>query len=229
MERSAFLLGLVTIAARPSHAPAGDVGALRIAVLGDSLALGTGASRADGGFIFPAFRSVLAQHPGSRIDNVAIGGATVADVVRLEVDRLRGTRYTCAIVCAGGNDVVRATPETAFASAYATLLKRLARTVPGARIICCGVPDVSVSPIFADERAATLATAQRDNRAVRRAAHAAGAAFVDLFALTHALRDPQRFLGRDRFHPSDAGYAVLARALTPVLARLLGYRLTATK
>src|ERR1700723_2773372 len=110
MERSAFLLGMATIVAQPTHAP------LRIAVLGDSLALGTGATRADGGFIFRAFRSLLAQHPGSRIDNVAIGGATVADVVRLEVDRLRGTRYTCAIVCAGGNDVVRGTPAAAFAS-----------------------------------------------------------------------------------------------------------------
>jgi lysophospholipase L1-like esterase len=219
MERSAFLLGMATIVARPTHAPVGAEGALRIAVLGDSLALGTGASRADGGFIFRAFRSVLAQHPGSRIDNVSIGGATVADVVRLQVDRLRGTRYTCAIVCAGGNDVVRGTPEAAFASAYATLLARLARIVPGTRIICCGVPDVSVSPIFADERAETLATAQRDNRAVRTAAHAAGAAFVDLFALTHAVHDPQRFLSHDRFHPSDTGYAMLANALTPVLAR----------
>jgi lysophospholipase L1-like esterase len=219
MERSAFLLGVATIVARPAHVTVGGEGAVRIAVLGDSLALGTGASRADGGFIFQAFRSVLAQHPGSRIDNVAIGGATVADVVRLEVDRLRGTRYTCAIVCAGGNDVVRGTPEAAFASAYATLLARLARTVPGTRIICCGVPDVSVSPIFANERAETLAAAQRDNRAVRTAARAAGAAFVDLFTLTHAMHDPQRFLSRDRFHPSDAGYAMLAKALTPVLAR----------
>jgi lysophospholipase L1-like esterase len=219
MERSAFLLGMATLAVQPAQAPAGVEGALRIAVLGDSLALGTGASRADGGFIFRAFRSVLVSHPGSRIDNVAIGGATVADVVRLEVDRLRGTRYTCAIVCVGGNDVVRETPEAAFASAYATLLARLARTLPGTRIICCGVPDVSVSPIFADERAKTLATARRENDAVRAAARAADAAFVDLFALTHALRDPQRFLSRDRFHPSDTGYAMLANALTPVLAR----------
>jgi lysophospholipase L1-like esterase len=216
MERSTFLLGMAAIVAQPTHAPVGE-SPRRIAVLGDSLALGTGASRADGGFIFRAFRSVLAQHPGSRIDNVAIGGATVADVVRLEVDRLRGTRYTSAIVCAGSNDVVRGTPREAFASAYERLLARLARTVSAKRTICCGVPDVSVSPIFAGERAETLAIAQRDNETVRAAAHAAGAVFVDLFALTHAVRDPQRFLSGDRFHPSDAGYTMLANALIPVL------------
>jgi len=218
MERSAFLLGAATIVAQPTHAPVGE-GPLRIAVLGDSLALGTGASRADGGFIFRAFRSVLAQHPGSRIDNVAIGGATVADVVRLQVDRLRGTRYTCAIVCAGSNDVVRGTPPAAFTSTYERLLARLARIVPAKRVICCGVPDVSVSPIFAGDRAETLTIAQRDNQAVRAAAHAAGAVFVDLFAVTHGVRDPQRFLSGDRFHPSDTGYAMLANALIPVLAR----------
>jgi hypothetical protein len=40
---------------------------------------------------------------------------------------------------------------------------------------------------------------------VRLAAQDAGAAFVDLFALTDALHDPPRFLSRDRFYPSDAG------------------------
>lgn len=218
MVRSAFVLAMATIVARPSQAPPGGEGARRIAVLGDSLALGTGASRADGGFIFRAFRSVLTRHPGSRIDNVAIGGATVADVIRLQVDRLRGIRYDCAIVCAGGNDVVRGTPEGTFASAYATLLARLAHTLPGTRLICCGIPDVSVSPIFADVRAKTFAAARRDDRTIRAAAHAAGAAFVDLFALTH-VHDPERFLSRDRFHPSDAGYAILTNALTPVLSR----------
>ena len=59
-------------------------------------------------------------------------------------------------------------------------------------------------------------TPQRD---VGRAFDGLGAAFVDLFALTHAVRDPQRFLSRDRFHPSDTGYAMLANALTPVLTR----------
>lgn len=222
MVRSAFLLATATIVAAPLHAPAAGEDALRIAVLGDSLALGTGASRADGGFIFKAFRSVLARHPGSRIDNVAIGGSTIADVLRLQAGRLRGTRYTCAIVCAGANDVVRGTPQAAFAWAYGRLLTRLERTVPATRIICCGVPDVSVSPIFADERAQTEAAAKRDNAAVRAAAHAVGAMFVDLFAITHAVHDPQRFLSGDRFHPSDTGYAMLAKALMPVLASFSG-------
>jgi lysophospholipase L1-like esterase len=196
---------------RPPDAP------VRIAVLGDSLALGTGASRADGGFIFRAFRALLAQRPGSRIDNVAIGGATVADVLRLEVARLAGIRYDVVIVCVGGNDVVRGTSATAFRTTYTALLRRIGELTPTARLICCGVPDVSVSPIFADERIAIHRLAVNDDRAVRAAASAADALFADLFAVTRRTHDADHFLGRDRFHPSDAGYVLLEQALRPLL------------
>lgn len=222
MERSAFLLGMATIVARKHTEPVArraGTPPVRIAVLGDSLALGTGASRADGGFIFRAFRQLLAERPGSRIDNVAIGGATVADVLRLEVARLAGVHYDIAVVCVGGNDVVHGTGAATFARTYRALVARLARTAPGAHIVCCGVPDVSVSPIFNGERDRVRREAQADDRAVRSIAAAAGASFADLFAVTRAVRDPERFLGRDRFHPSDTGYALLASALLPVLER----------
>jgi lysophospholipase L1-like esterase len=219
MDRSAFLFGMATVVARKHVAPGAPAPAVRIAVLGDSLALGTGAARADGGFIFRAFRHVLAQRPGSRIDNVAIGGATTADVLRLQVARLAGTHYDIAIVCAGGNDVVHGTGAAAFAGTYRALVERLERTVPGAHIVCCGVPDVSVSPIFNGEHDRVRREALNDDRAVRAVAAAAGASFADLFAVTSRMRDAGRFLGRDRFHPSDAGYTLLTNALLPVLER----------
>jgi lysophospholipase L1-like esterase len=131
MERSAFLLGMATIISQ-HRTPQNATAPVRIAVLGDSLALGTGASRADGGFIFRAFRELLVRRPGSRIDNVAIGGATVADVLRLETARLASTHYDIAIVCVGGNDVVRGTGAAAFARSYMALLQRIGQLAPAA-------------------------------------------------------------------------------------------------
>ncbi len=220
MLRSSFVLGMATIMAKRTRAPVAPAQAVRIAVIGDSLALGTGASRADGGFMFRAYRALLALRPGSRIDTVAIGGATVADVLRLQVPRLAVARYDIVIVCAGGNDVVHGTPGEQFRRTYRALLSRVAATAPGAAVICCGVPDVSVSPIFSAEQEIVRDAALRDNAAVRELAAARGAAFVDLFAVSRATRDPAHFLGHDRFHPSDAGYGVLANALTPVLVRV---------
>lgn len=220
MRRSTLLAGFAAVAARPPSASAATERPLRIVVLGDSLALGTGASQADGGFIFPAFRELLERHPGSSIDDMAIGGATAGDVLRLQAPRLANARYDIAIVCVGGNDVVRRTGSAAFARTYAALLHRIVALVPRVQLICCGVPDVGISPIFAAERAAVAAASLQDDRSVRAAAASAGAAFVDLYAVSRAQRDAARFLGRDRFHPSDRGYALFEHALAPVLERI---------
>ena len=214
MERSRFLaaLGAAPVAVAPD-------GPVRIVALGDSLALATGASRADGGFIFPAFRRLRRTRPGSMLDNVAIGGSTVADVLRLQAGRVAALAPDVAIVCVGGNDVVRRTARASFARDYGALLAALRSAAPRARVICCGVPDVAVSPIFADERASVATLSAADDRAVRAAARAYGARFVDFFAITRNQRDTgERFFSNDRFHPSDAGYALLSSELWPALS-----------
>jgi lysophospholipase L1-like esterase len=222
MRRSAFLAATAALPATAAVARAAAA-PVRIVVLGDSLALGTGAGRADGGFIFPAFRRLLAERPGSELDDVAIGGSTVADVLRLQAGRVAALRPDVVVVCAGGNDVVRRTPPAAFARAYAALLAALRRTAPRARIVCCGVPDVAVSPLFADDRRRVAALAAADDDAARRAARAAGAAFVDFYALTRRVHgDDARFFSRDRFHPSDDGYALLSAAFWPALRTAAG-------
>jgi lysophospholipase L1-like esterase len=192
-----------------------------IAVLGDSLALGTGASAPRNGFVFRAYLAVLARRPGSRIDSYAIGGSTAADMLRLQTPRLAHERADAVVVCVGGNDVTHRVAPERFAATYATILARVRALQPRAAIVCCGVPNVGLSPLFtgADhEEIARLAHA--DDAAVRAAARRAGARFADLFAATDAARGRlDAYLSDDRFHPSDAGYAALAAALTPVLLR----------
>jgi lysophospholipase L1-like esterase len=194
---------------------------IAITVLGDSLALGTGASDTSRGFAFDLYRSVEARHPGSEITNDAIGGSTAADVLRLQVGRLRERHADCIIVCVGGNDVARGIDAASFARSYDALLAAVRRTAPHAQIIVVGVPDVSISPLFADHAAAIQLLAKADDRAARAAAAAAGAHYVDLFAVTRRLHDPATFLSADRFHPSDAGHAAIAAAVRPVLDRAI--------
>ena len=200
---------------------ASATGPVRIVALGDSLAFGTGASAPRNAFIFQAYLRVLAQHPGSRVDNFAIGGSTAADVLRLQVPRLAHARADVVVVCVGGNDVVHRVAADDFARTYANLVARVRALRPNAAIVCCGVPDVGLSPLFtgADHDAVTRLSREND-AAIRAVARRTGAAFVDLYATT--LRehgDVNRFLSEDRFHPSDAGYAELANALAPALLR----------
>jgi lysophospholipase L1-like esterase len=227
MRRSAALALLAAVAGcmrRPPRSPSAPTPPgrpVRIVVLGDSLAFGTGASAPRNAFVFRAFLRVRAQHPGSRIDNYAIGGSTAADVLRLQVPRLAQARADVVVVCVGGNDVVHRVAAAEFARTYAALVARTRALQPHAALLCCGVPDVGLSPLFtgADHDAVTRLSRQND-AAIRTLAQRAGAAFVDLYATTTREHgDVNRFLSEDRFHPSDAGYAELADALAPALLR----------
>lgn len=205
-------------AATPSAPP------VQLAVLGDSLAFGTGAGDTSGGFAFRLYRAIDAARPGSEITNAAIGGSTAADVLRLQVARLRERRFDVVILCVGGNDVVRDVPSAAFARSYRRLVTAVRAAAPNAALVAVGIPDVSISPLFADHAAAVRRLAQADDRAARNAALAAGARYVDLFALTRRARETPGFLSQDRFHPSDEGHAQIAALALPVVEAALRAR-----
>lgn len=201
-------------AAQPAPAP------IAMTVLGDSLALGTGASDPANAFAFRIYRALLATRPGSEVTNDAIGGSRVADVTRLQVPEL-DPHADLVVLIVGGNDVVRRTPIRQFASDYARLLEAVRARAPHAAVVACGVPDVARSPLFADSYAKTEAIARADDLAVRTGARTYGAAYVDLFTMTRARGRNPDFFSADDFHPSDAGYAQLERVTLPVVIRAL--------
>ncbi len=185
------------------------------------MALGTGAGDTSGGFAFRIYRAIDAQRPGSEITNMAIGGSTAADVLRLQVGRLRERRFDLVLVCVGGNDVVRGISQHVFARTYRKLIDAIHVTAPGTPVVAIGVPDVSISPLFADHAAAVRELARADDRAARAIAASTGTRYVDLFALTRRMRDAAGFLSLDRFHPSDEGHAAIAAQALPAVERVL--------
>jgi lysophospholipase L1-like esterase len=194
---------------------------VQLAVIGDSLAFGTGAGDTSGGFAFRMYRAIAADRPGSEITNAAIGGSTAADVLRLQVARLRERRFDVVILCVGGNDVVRGIPTRVFARDYRRLVAAIRSTAPSTELVAIGVPDVSISPLFAEHAGSVRKLAQSDDRAAREAVAAEGGRYVELFALTGRARDAAGFLSQDRFHPSDEGHAqIAAKALPAVQAAL---------
>jgi lysophospholipase L1-like esterase len=216
---TALALGASAAGAGTAPAPA----ALRMTVLGDSLAFGTGASDPKNALAFRVYRAILAQRPGSEVTNDAIGGTRAADVTRLEVPQVEA-RTDLVLVIVGGNDVVRRTSPGEFATDYGRLLAAIRARAPHAVIVACGVPDVARSPLFADSYATTETLARTDDAAVRAATRTYGAAYVDLFSATKAEGTNPDFFSSDDFHPSDAGYAQLARVALPVVLHALADR-----
>lgn len=207
--------------ARTARAETPSAPPVQLAVLGDSLAFGTGAGDTSGGFAFRLYKAVAATHPGSEITNDAIGGSIAADVLRLQVGRLHERRFDVVILCVGGNDVVRGIPTPAFARAYRRLVAAVRAAAPAAQLVAVGVPDVSISPLFADHARTVHALAYADDIAARGIVADAGGRYVDLFSLTRQAREAAGFLSQDRFHPSDEGHAQIAAKTLPAVEAAL--------
>jgi lysophospholipase L1-like esterase len=197
--------------------------ALRLALLGDSIAAGRGASRrtdtpaarladrlrADG----HAVTTRVFAAPGAR-------SSALADQVGLSV----GWRPQIAVVVIGANDLIHHTRAAHAAQHLGDAVRRL-RGV-GAEVVVAPAPDLSALPDTPAGLKPVLHSASmllRDTQIV--AARAAGAHVADRDHATAAAFAADRTLfSADRFHPSSAGYEVITDALYPVVAEAIRAR-----
>ena len=189
---------------------------LRLAVLGDSIAYGTGAARvAD--TIGPRLVAALGA-AGVRAEHrvFAVPGAVSADLPA-QVERVRAWRPQLAVVVIGANDLTRLVPPERAAATLGAAVKAL--RAAGTQVVLAPAPDLSIVPHvppFLREivRAGSAVMRSAQVRAVR----AEGGLVADADGATSAAfaADPRLF-SADRFHPSSAGYEVIASALAPVV------------
>ncbi len=173
----------------------------RLLIVGDSTAVGTGASSAGN-----SLAGLIARdHPHLRIVNRARDGARFADIAR----QLEGNeRFDAILVLGGGNDVIRLTGQ-------ASLEKDIAQAAQLARsqsplVVIMPPGNVGNAPFFfaplswlMTQRSKTL------HRLVRQAAAGSGAKYVSLYkdrAHDPFAQRPDELNARDGLHPSDAGY-----------------------
>ncbi|MDI1274221.1 GDSL-type esterase/lipase family protein [Polaromonas sp.] len=170
-------------------------------VVGDSTAVGTGASS-------PAtsIAGLIARdHPQLTIVNRARDGARFADIAA----QLEGQqRFDAILVLGGGNDVIRFTGDAQLENDIARAAE-LAR-VRARLVVFMPSGNVGSAPFFfapwswlMTRRSETL------HRFVRQAATDNGAVYVNLFkdkADDPFAQRPDELNARDGLHPSDAGY-----------------------
>lgn len=189
---------------------------LRLAVLGDSIAYGTGAlRRADS--VGPRLAAALrADGFDAELSVLAVPRAVSADLPA-QVRRALSARPDLAVVVIGANDLARFVPPASacrFLSDAVTSLRDA-----GTEVVVVPAPDMSAVPwipaAFRDVVSAASALMQRHQAEAAVAAGARVAAVSPQIAAAFAA-DPALFAA-DRFHPSSAGYARIADALAPVV------------
>ncbi|MBP2336508.1 lysophospholipase L1-like esterase [Saccharothrix coeruleofusca] len=189
---------------------------LRFRVLGDSLAAGVGCTRVEETLGHRLAARLRAAGHDVDLGVHAVSGARSADLAR-QVRAAVASGVDLALVVIGANDLTAFVPPAVGAGLLHDAVAELKRA--GAHVIVATAPDLSVvshvPPVYrtlVSTASGHYARTQAD--AVRRAGgvvapvgHELSARFAADLALFSA----------DRFHPSPAGYALVADALAPYL------------
>jgi lysophospholipase L1-like esterase len=197
-------------------------GAIRVAMLGDSLSAGLGA---DGPGQLPGavLARGLAKDSGRpvQVSTLAICGCT-SRRLGAQVDAVLINPPDAAIIMIGANDVTRRVPLCESARLLGEAVSKL--RAAGTIVIVGTCPDLGTIRLIpqplrtiAHTSSLTLARLQRD--AVRRA----GGVVVPLARLL--ARDfrtrPDTLFSRDHYHPSSTGYSAACAVLLPALCSTL--------
>lgn len=214
----AFLLAPVVLAqgvrlraSTPTlDAPDGDrtggKGKLRLVVVGDSTAVGTGADS-----LAEALPGRLGKLLGARWRAVGRNGATAADVLRDHIDDAAGGPADVAVLLVGWNDAMKLRSPRAFGRDLAALLERLRAASPEGRVVVVAPPTfASFAALPQPLRMALGAHAANLARVAERVAGEHDAVFAPGFDGVS--------VAADRFHPDVAGYAALAKSVAAALA-----------
>lgn len=194
---------------------------LRFLVLGDSLAAGTGA--ADAADTLGARLSRALQQAGHEVqlDVVAVPGATSLDL-SAQVRRGAALAADLALLVIGANDLIHRVPPAAAAAGLAAALREL--RAGDTEVLVVPTPDLSsvagVPPVLRPLLAGVCRHLRGRQTAVAEAAGAVVAPVAPALSARFAA-DPSLFAA-DRFHPSSAGYGLIADALLPHLRELAG-------
>ena len=189
---------------------------LRLAVLGDSIAYGTGALRRED-TLGPRLAAALAAE-GFAVDLavLAVPGAESAHLPA-QVRRAAALRSDLGVVVIGANDLARFVPPARACGFLTDAVTGLQDA--GADVVVVPAPDLSAVPwvpaAFRDVVSAASGLLQRQQAD---AAAAAGARVAHVSqAIGAAFATDAALFAADRFHPSSAGYARIAAALEPVV------------
>jgi len=194
--------------------------AVRLALLGDSIAWGQGAARpADK--LGPRLRAGLAEQGlDIEVRRFAKRGARSTGLAE-QVDAAVEWDPTIAVVVIGANDLTHREPVDVAVAALADAVRRL--RAAGSEVVVAPAPDLSAVPHVPDFLRVAVRAASEDFRTRQVAAVLAegGRVADDDHRTSRAFAGDPALFAADRFHPSSAGYAVIAEALMPVVAEVV--------
>jgi lysophospholipase L1-like esterase len=162
-------------------------------------------------------------NPQLRYENLAVDGATSAEVLDGQVEPALALAPDFVTVVCGANDVLLETrPDVAgYAERFEAILRRLREGAPEAMLVTATAPEVWLFMELRPRTEKRLIEATAELNEITRATAERYEVLCLPVAGHPALRDPATF-SADGLHPSTAGHQMVARETAQFLGRQLG-------
>jgi lysophospholipase L1-like esterase len=184
-------------------------------MLGDSIAHGQGASRPADTVGARLVADLAAAGIAAELHVFAMPRAC-SSALAAQVERALARRADVVVIIVGANDLTSFVSPQVAASQLSGALQTLRRA--GVHVVVVPAPDLSVVPWVPEQvRRIVGAACAVLQRAQIRVAHAAGARVADVAAASSRFAADASLFSADRFHPSSAGYALIAAQLAPAV------------
>jgi lysophospholipase L1-like esterase len=211
---SGIALAVILAAPLCARAQGGRGAPVVYVALGDSTALGQGAEQG-GGYPHRIARKLEQSGVPVRFENVAVGGATVAELRHDQVPKVIAAHPSLVTIGIGINDLVKERKLSDFSRDLEIAADFLRRTK--ATVVISNIPDLSLSPSAKGASPSLARRIDAFNAAIALIADRHGFVLADVHGATRrALRDRgAELFSKDGFHPSAAGYELWAEAMWP--------------
>ena len=195
---------------------AGVPASVRYVAIGASDSVGAGARDPASGSWPARIASLLPA--GSAYVNLGVSGSLASDARAAQVPRAIAQRPTVISLWLAVNDVNAQIAPVTYAQTLGGIIDALARGTE-ARIFVGNVPDLRPVPAYTGvDKTRLLAAIEAYNSAIAQVVSRSGgrAVLVDLFTGSAALVSDAT-VSSDGFHPSDAGYQLIADRFTATM------------
>jgi acyl-CoA thioesterase I len=213
-----------TDSATPLATPGPTLPPVGFVALGDSYTIGTGVKPRDR-WPNQLVRTLSPVRDINLVGNLAVSGATSADVLELQVPQLERLDPDLVSVQVGVNDVVQKVDASTYRKRIGALFDALLQVVPAGHILVITIPDYTLTPEGSHygNPARQSARIHTFNQVLAQEAAKRQMAVVEITPVANLVPSDASLVAADGLHPSGKQYAGWVELIAPRVRELLGF------
>jgi acyl-CoA thioesterase I len=213
-----------TTPATPVATPAPTLPPVGFVAMGDSYTIGTGVKPRDR-WPNQLVRTLNPIRDFNLIGNLAVSGATSADVLASQVPQVSRLDPDLVSVQVGVNDVVQKVDAATYRAHVDQLFDALLQEVPSGRIFVVTIPDYTLTPQGSNYGDPTRQSARirTFNQVLEQEAAKLKLAVVDITPVANLVADDGSLVAADGLHPSAKQYAGWVELIAPRVREMLDF------